>query len=96
MARAPVDQAEPTVEDLSARIAELQAEIAAMSADLKEKGAQFADGLRARGEQAASEAKSRAQHALGDAETAMRENPATAMAVAAGVGFLLGVLLSRR
>lgn len=106
MARAPKDEAaaaagerdasELPPEELTAQIAQLKAEIAALSAGLKAKGVEFAADLKARGEQAAGEARSRAGHALADAEVAVRQNPATAMAVAAGLGFLVGLLLNRR
>lgn len=55
-----------------------------------------AEKLRGDAEAGLAEAEARARAAYGQAETAVRDNPASAMAIAGGVGFLLGLVLSRR
>ena len=48
------------------------------------------------GTQAAQSAKATAEVAYSDAEDAIRANPATAVGIAAGLGFVVGLLTSRR
>lgn len=55
-----------------------------------------AEKLKAEAEAGLHEAEVRARAAYAQAEGAVRDNPGAAMAVAGGVGFLLGLFLSRR
>ena len=87
---------DPTVEDLSKQLDELKADVAKLVETLaamgRAQGEHVADDLRARAE------KMRAQGSASAAEAELmaRERPAAAMGVAAGVGFLLGLILARR
>ncbi|WP_010140266.1 DUF883 family protein [Oceanicola sp. S124] len=55
-----------------------------------------AEKLRSDAEAGLAETEARARHAYAQTESAVRENPGTALAVAGGVGFLAGLFLSRR
>ncbi len=55
-----------------------------------------AEKLKQTAQDGAAEAELRARVAYEQAETAVRDNPASAMAIAGGVGFLLGLVMSRR
>lgn len=46
--------------------------------------------------EAAAAVKAKAEVAYSDAETAVRANPAAAVSIAAGLGFLVGMLATRR
>lgn len=76
---------------------------ASMAEAAMDQGEDLADEVRGRARRAyraasgqAAYVKDRASDYLEDADTAVRENPATAMGIAVGVGFLLGALLTRR
>lgn len=105
MAREP--KAEATVEDLVEQVNALKAELSDMAARAKDRGEDIADEVMSRGRRAAIRARRQAEaqfeHArelghdyLDRADHAVRNNPATAMGVAVGVGFLVGLLLARR
>lgn len=97
----------PTVEDLSAQIDTLKADIATLTQTLADLG-------RARGEELSGSLKNGAAQAragteaqiaeaqkqlIAGAETAedyVRRNPGVALGVAAGVGVLVGLLTARR
>lgn len=95
------------IAELKAQIADMAGTVKThgenIAQGLRAKGEHVADEVRHRARRAYSAAsdqadivKSRAQGYLQEADTAVKENPATAMGVAVGVGFLMGVLLSRR
>lgn len=76
---------------------------ASMADTLRDNGEDLADELRGRARRAynsaadqASDLRDRASGYWDDADNAVRENPATAMGIAVGVGFLLGAILTRR
>jgi ElaB/YqjD/DUF883 family membrane-anchored ribosome-binding protein len=96
MARDLKTEAEQTIEDLSSQMAELKAQLAEMTTVAKRRGGAMAAKLRDRGETAVEDAKARAEGYFAEADAAVRQNPATAMGLALGVGFLLGVAISRR
>ncbi|MGO4909622.1 YqjD family protein [Pseudorhodobacter sp. W20_MBD10_FR17] len=93
--------------DLSKQVAVLREDIAnltsivaeyskAQSAQLKSKVEEKAADLAETGASAAQAAKATAKVAYSDAEDSIRENPAAAVGIAAGLGFLVGLLTSRR
>ncbi len=96
-----------TTDDLEAQIAALKADVAALTGTLKDMGIQkgvslkssakdSAEALRKRGEDTAADLKKSAQHYYATAESQVRENPAAAIGIAAGVGFLVGLIMNRR
>lgn len=102
-----VEELNSQITELKAQIAEMASTLKArgnsIAAELISQGEDAADEVRGRARRAYAKAsdqahviKGRAQGYIDDADTAVRENPATAMGVAVGVGFLLGVLISRR
>ncbi len=95
-----------SAEDLEADIRQLQADIATLTKQLAETGehgfgaarraaAQGAEHLRERGEAAMEKLRGNAHDIEDQIAATVREKPMTALAVAAGVGFLFA-LLSRR
>lgn len=60
------------------------------------RGGELAGEARERGRRAAEEARERGRAAYDRAQEEILEHPLTAVAAAAGVGFLLGALLARR
>lgn len=98
---------EPSVEDLSRQLDELKADMAKLVETLgtmgRARGEHAAEDLRARAEDLrdkgrarAAEAEARFEELTAEAELMARERPAAAMGLAAGVGFLLGLILARR
>ncbi|MBT9386505.1 DUF883 family protein [Pseudooceanicola sp. CBS1P-1] len=67
-----------------------QKEAAAASARSK------AEQLRSDAEAGLHEAEERARRAYAGAEAKVQENPGAALAIAGGVGFLIGLFMSRR
>ena len=96
MARDLKTETDLTIEELGTQMAELKAQLAEMSSVAKNRGGAIAAEIKARGEHVAEDAKERAQGYISEADAAIRQNPATAMGLALGVGFLLGVALTRR
>lgn len=98
---------EPSAEDLRQeldRLREDMARIAGTLADLgRHRGEAVADSLRdnasrlyAAGEQRAEDLARRATDAYAECNDMVRRQPATAMGIAAGLGFLAGLLLARK
>ncbi len=103
MAREPNGDKSPTVEELNEQIAELKAKLSDLADEAQERGEEFVGAARRRARRAyraasdqASHLRDRASGYFDDADTAVREHPATAMGIAVGVGFALGLLLARR
>ena len=103
MANAP----EKKAEELSEQLAILRDDIAALKSTMAEYGRAQGTHLRAvasdavneaaaRGAAKADELKVAAARTYSDTENAVRANPAAAVGIAAGFGFLFGALMSRR
>jgi ElaB/YqjD/DUF883 family membrane-anchored ribosome-binding protein len=97
----------PSVEDLSQQIKDLKADVAKLVETLgsmaKAEGEDLTEDMRARAEKLrkagaarTAEAEARLSELASEAEVLARERPAAAMGVAAGVGFVLGLILARR
>jgi len=89
--------------DLEAEIARLRADVAALAEQLSRTGehtysaarrvaSEGAEQLRAKGEAAVDALKSNASESEQQIAEAVREKPITALAIAAGIGYLLAVL----
>lgn len=98
---------EPTVEDLARQMEALRADLNGLAETLKglglAKGKEAADGVKSRaqsaraaGEQQIEEMHARLEAMLAEADKMARDKPITAMGIAAGFGFLLGLMLGRR
>lgn len=98
---------EKSVKDLETEMAALRSDIADISetlkgigkggvADLNARARETASHLKARGKAQAKYAGEQAHAAYDAAEDTVRHNPAASVGVAAGVGFLVGLFLSRR
>ena len=98
---------ETTVDDLAEQMAILRDDMGALTstlADLMEtKKAEVADAARAQVEEVKAAAKDKADDAVAQAASAQKyvddiiaRNPGTSLAAAAGVGFLIGMLSSRK
>lgn len=97
----------PTVEDLAAQLDTLRGDISHLTGLLGDYGRdrveqagksakQHAADFRARAETDVDRLRSRAGDLAGDAENFMHERPATAIGIAVGLGFLVGLATSRR
>lgn len=93
----------PSPEDLEAEIARLREDVATLAAQLQKTGehsysaamraaSEGADQIRAKGEAAVDSLKSSASDIEQQISGAVREKPITALAIAAGVGYLLAIL----
>ena len=107
MARAAASNKTDTVEDLHEQIAILKSDIAALTGTVKDLGIEKketltaaasagAEVLRLKGQAALHDAQKTASKAAEQAETVVRENPAAAVGIAAGVGFLVGMFAGRK
>jgi ElaB/YqjD/DUF883 family membrane-anchored ribosome-binding protein len=95
------------LEELQKQIAALKTDIAALTTTVRDIGKNRAEALRGaaneqvealreQGEAALRDARTRGQDALSQAEESIRENPATAVGIAAGLGFLFGLIFGRK
>lgn len=93
----------PSPQDLEAEIARLREDVASLAAQLQKTGehsysaamraaSEGAEHIRAKGEAAVDSLKSSASDIEQQISDAVREKPITALAIAAGVGYLLAVL----
>jgi ElaB/YqjD/DUF883 family membrane-anchored ribosome-binding protein len=97
----------PTVEDLAQQVETLREDISRMTellgdfgrgkaADATDKASAAAADLRERAKSQARYLQANAQDYASQAEDFMRERPAASVGLAAGLGFLVGCLLSSR
>ncbi|WP_168201311.1 DUF883 family protein [Qingshengfaniella alkalisoli] len=97
----------PSVEDLAAQLDTLRGDIAHLTELMGDYGKdrvnkagataqKHAADLRARAEHDAERLQAQANEFAHDAEAFMRERPATTLGMAAALGFLVGILTSRR
>ena len=95
-----------TQEELAKQIEQLRSDVAEISktlgdlgrgqvTDLRSRAERQAAELRARGRETADEVAARAREAEHQAEDYIRENPLQALAIAAGLGLLVGWLTRR-
>ncbi|HXQ30783.1 MAG TPA: DUF883 family protein [Steroidobacteraceae bacterium] len=91
------------MDDLRAVVADAEALMTATASDASDrakdarhKATESVEKARARLEQLESELKVRAKAAADDATSYVRDNPWQSLGVAAAIGVVLGVLLSRR
>ncbi len=93
--------------DLEAQIATLKSDVAALTdtlsdygstqtAHLSEAAADTFNSAKKAGAETAEQVKQQARNAYAGAEKTVRANPASSVGIAAGVGFLVGILASRR
>ena len=96
-----------TTEDLQRQISALKTDIQnlartlgdygkARGAELKNSATAHAEHARAQGEAQLNALQAQARRAGQDAENMIREQPAAAVGIAAGIGFILGFLFSSR
>jgi ElaB/YqjD/DUF883 family membrane-anchored ribosome-binding protein len=106
-AKAANEAAKDNVEQLSEQMAVLRNDIAAISKSLADLGVASKDAaienakvkaaeLRASGEKHLSAAQDRAEELGQQAADAVRQQPAAAVGLAVGVGFLLGFITGRK
>ncbi|WP_417274610.1 DUF883 family protein [Celeribacter halophilus] len=108
MARAQTNGAtQETSAELSAQIETLKADVAELTStladygrarkDLLEHSAEESfDAAKQKGVKTAEQARQQARDAYAGAEKTVRANPAASVGIAAGVGFLAGLLATRR
>jgi ElaB/YqjD/DUF883 family membrane-anchored ribosome-binding protein len=98
---------EPTLEDLTRQIEALRADLTGIAETLKGLGVATgkaaaedvksrAGAARAAGEEQIAEMHARLEAMLAEADKLARDKPITAMGIAAGFGFLIGLMLGRR
>lgn len=89
-----------TVQDLSDQIAVLKSDISALTSTLgdfsKAKGTAAADIAKEKASEAVAAGRDKAVEAQLHAEDFIRTQPATALGLAASVGFLVGMFTARR
>lgn len=96
-----------TASDLEAQIAALKSDVAELtdtlsqygrdrSVQLGEVAAQTLETAKQTGAEKAQQIKQQARDSYAGAEKAVRANPAASVGIAAGAGFLVGLLASRR
>lgn len=85
-----------TSEDLERQIEALKNDIAGISRTLTDMGAARGDEVKARVHQTASDLQDRGRDMGEQAADAVRRQPATAVGIAVGLGFVVGLLTGRR
>lgn len=83
-------------EDISNLTAAVASYGKAQGLELKSAAAHKAAELAESGAQTAASVRKNAEVAYSDAENAVRTNPAAAVGIAAGLGFLVGMIATRR
>ncbi|WP_458792839.1 DUF883 family protein [Yoonia sp. MH D7] len=107
MAQSVKSSASELNEDVSAQMAVLREDIANLTAavgnygkvqatQLKAVASQKASDVAQSGVETAAAVRRNAEIAYSDAESAVRANPAAAVGIAAGLGFLVGMIATRR
>ena len=89
-----------TVEDLSSQMEILKKDIAALTSSLGDYGKTKSQQMTRQAKDAVNDATTagrvRALEAQASAEEFVRTQPATALGIAAGIGFLVGIVTARR
>ncbi|SPJ23101.1 DUF883 family protein [Palleronia abyssalis] len=85
----------PTTEDLSRQVDALKADISRLTETLGDYGRTKSREYQGEARRRANEIRDEAQGRVDDIEAYVRQNPAQALGIAAGVGLLIG-LFSRR
>ena len=89
-----------SVQDLSAQIDVLKSDLAGLTSALGEytvaKSAEVKGNAKAKADELAAASKDKALEAQLHTEEFIRTQPATALGIAAGVGFLVGMFTARR
>jgi len=100
MAKDTITSKTTSLEDLSAQIDILKNDIATLTSSVgeygKEKGRTAANSARSSANDLATSGRVKALEAQDAAEDFVREQPATALGIAAGLGFLVGLIATRR
>ncbi|WP_136637248.1 DUF883 family protein [Pseudooceanicola onchidii] len=108
MARANSNGTVPaSADEVRDQIAALQADMAQLTKTVGEYGrartdeakaaaTRKAEELRSRADTLRTDAEAQVRQGYAQAETAVRDNPAAAVGIAAGLGFLVGLLSARR
>lgn len=98
---------EKTTAELEAQIATLTSDVAALTSTLSDYGkaqkaqlgeaaSETLDLARQKGIEAAEQARLQTRDAVASAEKTVRANPGASVGIAAGVGFIAGILATRR
>ncbi|EAQ04847.1 hypothetical protein OB2597_06175 [Pseudooceanicola batsensis HTCC2597] len=99
-AGASADDVKEQIAALQADVAELTRAVAgygrARGEEARRAANRTADDMRARAEKMGHDAEAQLRSGYAQAESAVRENPTAAVGIAAGVGFLLGLISARR
>ena len=90
-----IDPGKTTTEDLARQVDTLKADIAKLTDSLGSYGRTKSREVRNEANRRATEFRDEAQTRVNDLETYVRENPAQALGIAAGIGLLIG-MFSRR
>ncbi|TDL79382.1 DUF883 family protein [Palleronia sediminis] len=85
-------KSDPSTEDLSRQIDTLKKDISRLTELVGNYGKSRGERLRVDAEARAAAFKDDAQGRIEDVETYVRQNPATALGIAAAVGFVLGLM----
>ena len=89
-----------TIEDLSAQIETLKNDIATLTGSLSNYGKATTEEAKQKAKETISDlgaaGREKAHDAQSQAEEFIRTQPATALGIATGIGFLIGLLMSRR
>ncbi len=93
-------KSEPTMEDLTEQMAILKDDIAALTSAMgnygKVKASEAADTVKSTAADLKETGQTKAVETQERAEEFIRTQPATALGIAAGAGFLIGMLTARR
>ncbi|HBU15920.1 MAG: hypothetical protein A2092_06380 [Rhodobacteraceae bacterium GWE1_64_9] len=87
---------EDTADLLETQVAELKADLARLAALLADRGQTEAETLRDTARAEAEKLRAKGAEGVAQAEDWLRGHPGQALGIAAGLGFLLGLLLGRR
>ncbi|WP_299564714.1 DUF883 domain-containing protein [uncultured Sulfitobacter sp.] len=94
------DKKDVTVEDLSVQIEILKDDLASLTNSISEYGSakthQATDAARAKATELRTAGRDRAAASYEQAEDFVRTQPATALGIAAGLGFLMGIFSTSR
>lgn len=88
----PAGETDPTTEDLAQQIELLKGDISRLADTLGAYGSARGRDMRDSAEARVHELRGQAEAKVDDLETYVRENPVTALGIAAGLGFLFGIL----